>query len=903
MFNDGDFRSELAQFLSRGDVANLDVTLPSSSCPQYINTLLTGVLHSVGCIADIPCLRNTTELPSGILRGVECTPDASRITKRVHDRFRSMQSDSPSRRSALWLFIRVIIQMSNRCLGRSSYKQFILFFMCTLARDECNTDLSSEHLHLMESTILRRLSKFGSSTPNWLSELALKTSACLLEILDTRWKELKPRRSSFQNPSQDELIRDTSLSLLNSREYILDLLENHGHESVRPPFHPIHHRRGTIEDFLSSNGTFFDEAYDADPNIAIHDIELSIEEGIDDWLACVKDVDEACAQLELLMDRYVEKTLKLWEESDPEYTFRRLLTALELYVALDRLIVQEIPILADYPPAIPIAVLENVQLRRTTSLHRLSCVYRYLSARHSRSHPGWSVVSNEVTEDSFPVRYYDQAPDLQQLKARIEEDAIKNVAWARTQHEGLACAHDEYQQDLPAQRPARSPSQSPLPASLLHAKAIVFELNCPAYVQIWRSAAFRFWWCYNQPQYGELEKSEFRNWFEGDSGIRSRDLLAHVPELQPYFVERQGPLLHFQIDFAYFYPDPARSSQFRDSPTLCYVVQCRDRSLPHSSETISQACLAWEPWRNENYENWGQVSRHSWFFTNDGRAADQPHCDSCQHLGDYADNTSHKSNNVLSSQVDCPADLSLDEFLALAHVRSGGLLQWLNILQGLRSRTLNLRRHQVYFLIQTTFQVGPLDLNTGVWIWHQELQDSSFCNALLDELENLLTDVGAGSMDAVLMNNVSLLLTRVLASSPSEDVSQRGIVLLRGIRRKTFSWVQELLYDLTLAPLDTARADALFNMAATCRSTFDVGPAIFNKVFHSAEDVDALLSCAFFVSAFCPQNCRCMSNSQISTSHPTNSSTYQSSIMTTAMDIHRCFLNETAISLSLSSKC
>ena len=223
------------------------------------------------------------------------------------------------------------------------------------------------------------------------------------------------------------------------------------------------------------------------------------------------------------------------------------------------------------------------------------------------------------------------------------------------------------------------------------------------------------------------------------------------------------------------------------------------------------------------------------------------------------DYTSHTSNDVLSAQADCPADLSLNEFIAFAHLQSGGLLQWLNILQGLHSRTLNLCRLQVHYLLaQAAFQVGPLDLNTGTWIWHQELQDSCFCNALFDELDNLIMDVGARSIDGVLMSTISLLLTRVLSSSPSKRVSDQAFILLRAVHRKTFSWVQELSYDLAQAPTNEERRNLLLDMAATCRSTFELDHATLCKVFYSAEDVDALLSCAFFIQALRPGG---MSNS------------------------------------------
>ncbi|KAF8443938.1 hypothetical protein L210DRAFT_3643514 [Boletus edulis BED1] len=204
----------------------------------------------------------------------------------------------------------------------------------------------------------------------------------------------------------------------------------------------------------------------------------------------------------------------------------------------------------------------------------------------------------------------------------------------------------------------------------------------------------------------------------------------------------------------------------------------------------------------------------------------------------------------MAAQAKCPANLSLDEFVAFAHLRNPQSLQWLNILQGLRSRTLNLRHRDFHYLLAyASLEVGPLDLTTGTWIWHQELQDSSFCNSLLDELDGLFMDVGAISMDSVLTSTISLLLTRVLASSPSEDISERAIALLRKVRRKTFSWVQVLSYDLAKATTNSARRQSLETMASTCQSTFDVDPATLRKLLHSAEDVDALLSCTFFIHA------------------------------------------------------
>ena len=809
VFDDGGFQFGLANFLSRPDAVDSDSPLPPPTDPQYINALLNGVLQSFGRAVDV--------LP---------------VSEHVHDDVNDVWIDpcewAPS---DLWFLVRVAIQMTaNRSLGGAFYNGFMLFFTCTLANDEGNTTLSNDLLHLMSCRILRRLSELGSST---LSEMALKTCNRLREILDARWERLRGARApQFRNPSQDELTRDTQLSLLHSGEYIRNALADTGSQLLGTPFHPSHRRRGNIEDFLSSNGTFFQEAYDADRDVALYDVERSVEEGIDDWVACVADVDEACAQLEILMDKYM---MKACERTNPEEISIALLTGMELYVALDKLAVKEIPMLADYPPEITISFLEELLLGKTTSLHRLSCVYQYLSARHSHSRLGSSVLSDKFTEDSFPVRYYDQSPHLQQLKARIDDDTMQKTAGrAGPQLEGASLPHtydgyQEYQQHLPGRQLAEC-AQSPLPVSPLHAKVVVFELQCPACVRIWRSAAPRV-------------LSYFSDRISDGTVIAGEHLLARVPALQPYFVKRRGPRLRIQSHFAYFYP---KNPPSRSGPMLVYVLQ------RHDTRRSDTACLwAWKPR--------GLEGGHSFNL----RYGLEDHCPSCKVLTRYVDHTSHTPNDILSAQVDCPADLPLDEFVAFAHLRSGGSLQWLNILQGLRSRALNLRRHQVHFLLaHAAFQVGPLDLNTGTWVWHQELQDSCFCNSLLDELHSLIVDVGSRSIDGVLMSNVSLLLTRVLASSPSEGVSDRVFALLRSVRRKTFDWVQEISYDLTKAPRNEERRNALRDMAATCRSTFDVDASTLRKLFYSAEDVDALLSCAFFMRALYP---KCTSGLRIPT--------------------------------------
>ena len=454
--------------------------------------------------------------------------------------------------------------------------------------------------------------------------------------------------------------------------------------------------------------------------------------------------------------------------------------------------------------------------------------------------------------------------------------------------------HDESPQHLDE---STRVSRSPLPASPLLAKVVVFELQRPACFSIWRHSATL---CATRL----LKCDEFSEKAVSTKERQRLRLLEDIPVLQPYLVGRHS---RDRIHLAYFYPESFLS---RNHPELRYVRNS-------SGDLYKRPLFPWWlffnwlllvpvwllftlaglrfilvwllftpvrplfPWRLLftllftlewlrvwlfftrmwlQFAPWlPQMPVYSWHGPDDLRYKLRDHCPSCRAIEKYVHSTDHTSNDVLSAQENCPADLSLDEFVTFAHLRSGGSLQWLNILQGLRTRTLNLRRHQVHFLIfYAVSQVGPFDFNTGAWIWHRELQDPSFCITLLDELEKLLTEVGASSMDSVLMNTISLLLTRVLVSSPSEDVSDRVITHIHSVRRKTFSCVQDLSYDLAMEPANEERRNLLLEMAATCRSTFDVDHLTLPKLFHSQEDVDVLLSCSFFIRALYPA---CMSYS------------------------------------------
>ncbi|KAF9236979.1 hypothetical protein BU15DRAFT_49320, partial [Melanogaster broomeanus] len=311
--------------------------------PRYITELLTGILRAVGHPADVACVR-----------------------KRIGDDLTWNNSRLPWWRSSLWLLIRVVLQTSLEwtTLGRDTYKVFMLFFMQELAQEAIAADTSSELLRFMSVKISRRLMELGSSVPDKVLRTALQTCITVRETLDRRWELVQEDKTAsplWTAPSQLDLSRDTQLSLLGSRGYIHNALKNYGTDIPRTPYNPGHRSRGTLDDFLSSDGSFFSDAYLAQLHLTLYDVEQAVQQGTDVWVARVMNADDACVKLEILADKYSLSALKTYT-SNPEHVSIMLLTTMEFWIALDKVVIEEIPMLAEYSPEIPTALLESLLL-------------------------------------------------------------------------------------------------------------------------------------------------------------------------------------------------------------------------------------------------------------------------------------------------------------------------------------------------------------------------------------------------------------------------------------------------------------------------------------------------------------------------------------------------------------
>ncbi|KAG1773742.1 hypothetical protein EV702DRAFT_1129048, partial [Suillus placidus] len=831
------FPPELVNFLSHMSSDGLDPTVleGETAHPRYITQLLTDILRAFGEPADIP-----------------------RIRKRICDDALQSNTTFPWRRSSIWLVIRVVLQTSleRTSLGRNSYKAFMASLMTDLVSEALEGDMSSDLLYSMSIKISRRLVKLQVED-EYLAIAIHKTTEDIKDRLELRWKNIQAAQadSSHWDASEVDITRDTRLSLTESQEYIASILHPTHVQSTVVDFQPHHRPRGTIDDFLGPHANFFENAYAEDPFVALSDFECAIERDIDGWVIRVMnldaaDIDTACMAIQARAKGYSTRAQSTYS-GNPENISIMLLTLFELWVALDKLVVKSIPLLMEYSPEVPVAIFNRLLLQKAAAIERLRVLQQYVAGRCTRN--ALSVFSDGPDIHTFAVRYYHQSEELQSCKQRIENDANaerkKRIADLRDKSDRYRCLTNEIdaltcdyyqhwrgwlQHDRSCRRCEKRQERDslsvevyewPLPDSVYDAAAVVFELSAPIAFKMWRSFTFHFLYDICTPTSQQIQSA------------RQYILLAHYTPLSCYHAEH-----HDQRIALASMTEPPRTSR---------------KSLPCTESDIFV--------NNINQMRFLLYDTTSCVWAS-GSFRQCDISDICTHVlpkGPYhglqynLSGTQHTSNEVLANQATCHAELTLHEFIAFGGLRSGSLLQWINILRELRARTLTFRDPAVHLLLlQASWEVGELSAD-GSRAWHHELKASEFGHALIDELQSLKVSVEANWLEGTTMATISVLASRLLSSAEDFSVIQRSYKLLRAVRNTTFRWVQEL--SKADAPDEKSSRELqarVRDMAATCLSTYDVGPDNIAALLQSPQDLEILVYCSVTVTDNVPLDLR-----------------------------------------------
>ncbi|KAG1857715.1 hypothetical protein DFJ58DRAFT_878168 [Suillus subalutaceus] len=803
------FPPELANFLSH---MSYDVLDPigfhgETTHPHYITQLLTDILRAFGEPADIPRIRK--RIGDDVIDDDTSNDDTSQSNVTL-----------PWRRSSLWLVIRVVLQTSleRTSLGRNGYKVFMASLMTDLVSKALEEDMPSDLLYFMSTKISRRLVKLQAED-GFLAITMHKATEDIKSRLELRWKDIQAVQadSPHWDASEVHIIRDTRLSLTESEEYITAALHPTSVQSDVSDFKPPHCKRGTIHDFLGPDTNFFESAYTKDPFLALFDFEYAIERDIDGWVNRVMNldatcIDAACMTIQARAASY-SASAQLSYSKNPENISIMLLTRFELWVALDKLVVKSIPLLMEYPPEIPAAIFDHLLLQQPATLERLRLLQQYVATRTRNARSGCSIFSDSADVDAFAVRYYHQSEELQSCKQRIEDEA------------------DEERKRRIADFRDKSNKYSLLTNEL-------DALTCDAYID-WRGRTqhkANCCWCKKSLERANLS-IEVHEWplpeCDNDAAIQLKlqsstccsRIINHSHTITPSTLAnalRSG-------------------SETKSSLATLKSFPCTESDIIVKNELhfriYDTTKRVWASSSNREYN----VSNLCTYALPEG-----PY----HGLQCYLSGTQHTSNEVLANQAACHAELTLHEFIAFGSLRSGSLLQWINVIRELRARTLTFRDPAVHLLLlQASLEVGELSAD-GSRVWHDELKVSNFGHTLINELQSLKVSVEANWLEGTTMATISALVSRLLSSAEDFDVIERSYKLLRAVRSTTFKWVQELSKALQEAPDEESsreRQARVRDMAVICRSTYDVGPDNITALLESPQDLEILVYCSVTV--------------------------------------------------------
>ncbi|KAI5778711.1 hypothetical protein EDC01DRAFT_673091 [Geopyxis carbonaria] len=813
--------------------------------------------------------RSTVGMLMSILRGIGRQVESNYLLKHTRDDVQGSWRRSPD-----WLVVRVALQTT---LDPDHYKPIMLHFMSRILETSLNMNqyVSSESLFIMNAKISRRIYKTEYTLPTDGLDCYSRVVESTVAFLHKKWLTIQERSSnkikwdskSFNGDN------DINLSLTNVSDYPSKLALSYDQVSTKERhdnygFRPSHKNRFTV----ASNMQFEpSEILGEGPVDFIHlmDFEEWVRKNIDEWIDRNRGSENCCKDLGKALETYVDASDAIYKGNPESYAIR-LLTILEIWVSLDKVVTSNHPILLKYSPEIPAHALEKLRLPKACHMKQLHKVEGHIRERYSRGVLP-SVFSSEIKKDSLPVQFFDQSKAHQALEGRILSDSEKewerkvaefaeketeykkykleedrNSCTAKTiagrlVHETWPCKKCE-----PGKKAAAIKIKTftdYLPPDLLIRKAIIFELLCPKDLAIWRAITFAI----ITEIYGRKAVT--------DEGPQS----APSP-LEKYFQQHSQHLGLTAVEGSFFgfVGFPATLDDIKTPSTAKYCLTVSGNFFGNVGKRVYAKNLSKlmgvdldGHFPVELLESVGVKVLKSLSseynleaISNVRYSRDLPEGPYKALQNNYL-GTSHTSNQILANQWRCPSEITLHEFYAFGSLRAGHRLQWSNIARELRVRCLSFGEIPVAMLIiQSILQSGPMDAYDFRRESHACLKYPAFCHAILEEIEDLWKTIQQNWLRNACGAMLVSITLRVFSLNTDKDVKERAVALLRFARTVTMEWVTKLLsVQEEQTEIDNAIETNLLRVACICRTTYDVDHEDLEAVLRTDEDVAIAIEC------------------------------------------------------------
>ncbi|KAG8806552.1 hypothetical protein FRC17_004934, partial [Serendipita sp. 399] len=717
-------------------------------------------------VRDVASPRYITEALAGFLRAIEPV-DVTRvetlfITKRIGDHILWNSAFKPWRRSSIWLLLRITLQSTLaelKVCTAEGYKTFQVFFMARLLNmatvagpDIIDTDL----LNTMMQKLARRMWKLQELVDNHINPPlteVVNTISRTAEIMGAQWKKTMDacvNRIHWSMPTAEDIKESTHFTFPNSQPYLKELL---GRTTLLNTISASFDDEATDLQLIDSCSSRFCPKSPSLPEvintqeleIGLYDIECWVETQLPTWMKSPTRASIDCKPLASIIEAYMEHAILAYQSS-PERISVMWLTVLELWIALDRLVISWCPLLGNYSPDIPSELFEPLLLPFSEQMRRLQQAERYLQGRWNVAvqNGGISAIYGDINSHaSFQNRFFPSSVELCQLKCRIEQREAKEREDKRDELEALnaeyrnkidetnrlSCdyvsnykcgeyfprRHSNYCRRCRLIQESNSMKiqkfEDYLPKQQQFLQPLVFELDCPLPFGIWRDATYQFRrraMKQEQPKPPGSNIRQISDYYPTNLFLTPKDFRISVASIAKsiHHDHRRSCNIPSSIDEVIF-PHAGQHSIF-DKETKSFLKEERN-----GAEAIRERCTF---------------------------QLDHPYGQSMQH---FVSNTNHSPNLVIASQSCCPIELGISEYVVFGQLRSGNAIQWRNIARALCSYSLSFTDPSIYSLLaQASWQVGPDVPVDSCREAHQDLRDEVFVRQLLGVVQQHLDKLG-----------------------------------------------------------------------------------------------------------------------------------------------------------------